>query len=644
MTALAGLWHIDGMPGAEVACGRMLAAQAIYGPHGEAIWSDGAIALGRRLFRTLPEDVHDRGPIAARDGALVLVADVRLDNRDELGAALGLAGGMAAQMADADILLAAWERWAENCFDRLVGDYAFALWDGAARRLVLARDPLGQRPLHYHRGNGFFAFAGMPKGLHALPQIARAPDEERIAEFLAFLPERGTRTFFADVARVEAGHFTVVTAASVSTHRHWNPVRRTLRLANDADYAEGLRHHLDTAVRAQMRRTAKDIGSHLSAGYDSTIIATSAARQLAPGERLVAFTAVPRIGYAEAAPAGRICDEGAIAAATAAFHPNMEHVLIRTPPGRSPLDTLARNVELYDQPILSICNQVWRDALNDAARERGIGVMLSGGLGNLTLSYGGETLLPQLMLTGRWLRWLAEGRGLVHHTDVRWRRVLSATFGPFVPQAPWQWLNRIVRGHATGMAAFAALRPEQLPAIAAKARARAYDIGFRPSRDSFSGRIGALRHNDNGNIVKGILGGWGIDQRNPAIDRRLIEFTLAVPDDQVMIGGQTKALTRRAFADRLAEPVLNARRRGYQAADWHEALSATRGALRDEIARIAACTAAADVIDVARLERLVDAWPAGGWESPAVMAAYRFLLLRAVSAGNFARRAGGEPA
>src|SRR5258707_13384475 len=156
MSALAGIWNRDGKPGAAAACTRMLAAQAIYGPHDGAQWEDGGVALGRRLFRTLPEDAFDRQPLEGGDGRFVLVADLRLDNRDELIGELRIPTERAAAMADADILLAVWERWQESCFDRLVGDYAFALWDRGERRLVLARDPLGVRPLHYHRGGNFF--------------------------------------------------------------------------------------------------------------------------------------------------------------------------------------------------------------------------------------------------------------------------------------------------------------------------------------------------------------------------------------------------------------------------------------------------------------------------------------------------------
>src|SRR5215472_16721747 len=156
MSALAGLWRFDGKPDAAEGCGRMLRAQEIYGPDAGGEWSAGFVALGRRLKRLLPEDAFDRQPLIGAGGRFVLVADVRLDNRDELIDALGISWTRAAELSDAAILLAAIERWEGDYIERLIGDYAFALWDGKYRRLSLARDPLGMRPLQYHRGSGFF--------------------------------------------------------------------------------------------------------------------------------------------------------------------------------------------------------------------------------------------------------------------------------------------------------------------------------------------------------------------------------------------------------------------------------------------------------------------------------------------------------
>src|SRR5262249_52484053 len=155
---IAGLWRFNGQPDAADGCARMLAVQKLYGPHDGAEWSGGDVALGRRLMRILPEDIFDRQPLIGGEGRYVLVAGVRLDNRNELTKILQLPPGQARDYPDAAILLAAIERWGESCFSHLVGDYAFALWDSTYRRLILARDPLGQRPLHYHRTGNFFAF------------------------------------------------------------------------------------------------------------------------------------------------------------------------------------------------------------------------------------------------------------------------------------------------------------------------------------------------------------------------------------------------------------------------------------------------------------------------------------------------------
>ena len=174
-------------------------------------------------FASLPEDIHDRQPLHSADGRLTLVADVRLDNREDLSSALGLSSADAGRLCDAAILLAALERWDEEALDRLVGDFAFALWDSRAQRLLLARDFLGQRPLHYHCGKGFFALASMPKGLHALPDIPYAPDEQAMAEFVVLMPQIGSRSFFKGIERVEAGHYVSVTRDGLTSRCYWQP-------------------------------------------------------------------------------------------------------------------------------------------------------------------------------------------------------------------------------------------------------------------------------------------------------------------------------------------------------------------------------------------------------------------------------------
>jgi asparagine synthase (glutamine-hydrolysing) len=642
MTAIAGLWRFSRGPEPADSCARMLAAQEIYARDSAAQWTDGTVALGRGLSLLLPEDAYDHQPLAGAQGRYILVADVRLDNRDELARALAI-GPVSARMCDAALLLAAFERWDNDCHDRIIGDYAFALWDAAVQRLVLARSPFGQRPLHFHRGNGFFAFASMPKGLHALADIPYAPDEEKFAEFVALLPDAGTRSFFAGIERVPPGHFAVVTANGLSLQRHWQPQRRRLRLSGSDAYVEAMRHHLDQAVRCRLRG-ADRIGATLSAGLDSAAVTATAARLLQPsGGKVIAFTATPRAGYDGPVPARRLADEGPLAALTAAMHPNVEHVLVRAG-ACAPLDALDRSFVYHDQPSLLLMSWGMAFDLNDAARARQIKVLLTGGLGNTTFSYDGLALLPELLGRGRFLALAREMRALVAGGAMSWRGALGRSVGAFLPPALWQLLHRVGAGAPAVPAESNALNPAHRTKLALAARQRGLDLSFLPRRDSFALRAWMLTRADNGNRHKAILGGWGIDVRNPLTDRRLVEFSLSVPTEQFLANGEMRALARRALADQVPRAVLDAPRRGYQAADWHEGAGAARGLLAAEIERLAQCPAAARTLDLPRMRELLQQWPAGGWERTETTMAYRQMLLGGISAGHFLRRASGANA
>ena len=642
MSAIAGLWRFDGKPEPATDCARMLAAQQIYGPHDGRHWSNGPLAMGRRLFRTLPEDVHDHQPLKSRDGRLTLVADVRLDNRDEMIAVLGLHSAGAQQLCDAAILLDSLERWGEAALDRLVGDFAFALWDAPAQKLLLARDFRGQRPLHYHRGQGFFAFASMPKGLHALAEIPYGVDEQAMAEAVTLMP-RGPRSFFKGIARVELAHSVTVTRDGLSSRRYWQPQRPRAGQAQSGDNVEGLRHHLDQATRSRLRGVNDAVGTNLSAGFDSASVTATAARLLAPsGGKVVAFTAVPREGYDGPDPRNRFGDEGPLAAATAAMYPNIEHVLIRSS-HYSPLDALDRAFFLFERPIITMGNVGWGQAINQAARERKLTIMLSGSMGNMTVSYNGLELLPELLRKGHIIELWRETSQLMAKTGMSWRGALVRALGPSTPVWLWQWANETFLGHKRGVLEYTAIRAERLAELdlAALARKWGLDLSHRPWKDGFAMRLWVMRRGDAGNHNKGTLAGWGLDYRDPTSDKRLVEYCLNIPTDQYLSNGVPRALAKRALADRLPQAVLNERKRGYQAADWYEGLTAARGDIAAELDRLADCAPAAKLLDIDRMKRLVENWPASGWERPDVIRPYRLALLRGIAAGHFLRKASG---
>ena len=642
MTAIAGLWHIDGHAGAAEGCARMLAALQIYGPHAVAQWAGGEFAMGRRLFPLLPEDAFDRQPLIGAGGRLVLVADVRLDNRTELARALEIEAAQATQSSDAALLLAAVERWDEKCLDRIVGDYAFAIWEPLSRRLRLARDPLGERPLHYHASKALLAFATMPKGIHALPEVPIEADEDWIADFLALLPPHGSGTCFRGVERVEPGHIVTISAGRVATRRFWDPRPRRLGYRGHEDYVDGLRELLDEAVACRLRGV-RDVGAHLSGGLDSSAVATTAARLLAPsGGRVIAFTGLPREGYTGPSPPGRILDEREQAAATAAMYANIEHVIVRNP-ASSPLECLDRNLLLFDQPSLALSNTGLFQAISDAARARKLSVVLTGAYGNRGFSYGGATALPELLKRGSIVRWWRTAHALVRRSGWSWRHAAAQSLGPWFPARAWLWLLRTRRGQFCAISDYCAISADRLAEIdlCARARERRWDLALRPASDGHLERLLWLGEADAGCYGKGTLAGWQIDERNPLADRRLLEYCLAVPTEEFVAGGMPRALARLALADRAPRVVTETLGRGLQSADWHVGLTAARPQLASELDRLETYPPISKLLDLGRLRRLVENWPSGGWERGDVVAHYRTALMCSIAAGHFLRRTAG---
>ena len=138
MTAIAGIWSLNGGIPTASSCHEMLQALSIYGPDHRVQHDEVSFSMGLCLLRLLPEDCFDRQPLSA-DGVTALIADVRLDNREELARALGLSAERLATMADSEVLLLAWLRWREGCVDHLSGAFSFAAWNHQEQHLFLAR-------------------------------------------------------------------------------------------------------------------------------------------------------------------------------------------------------------------------------------------------------------------------------------------------------------------------------------------------------------------------------------------------------------------------------------------------------------------------------------------------------------------------
>jgi asparagine synthase (glutamine-hydrolysing) len=433
--------------------------------------------------------------------------------------------------------------------------------------------------------------------------------------------------------KVDPGAYMTVREGNVYTTRYWQPPTSPIYFSRSSDYAEALGEKLDRAVKDRLRRLNGPLATQLSGGLDSSSVTATAAALLRPGgETLHAITAIPRTGYTGAVPPGTFAHEGTLAAETAAKYANVIHHSVYT--GEiSPIAGLDRDFELYQRPLLNLENFAWVVRTREVARAQGSTVMLTGSMGNMSISYHGLEALPDLLGKGR-LPQLFKLCLALARWGFPFRSSAVRAFGPFVPHRIWTLVRR-ARRKSAALTDYAALSKEGLRLLEASLGETSLGGSFRPSASGLDVRLNVLAKMDPGNYNKGALAGWGLDVRDPTADKRLMEYCLSVPSKEFLHGGVPRSLIRRAMREKLPASVLNERRKGYQAADWHERLEQDRGALAKELGRLRLSPSASELLDIERLERLVQHWPSSGWSQDLVRLEYRSALLRGISAGHF---------
>jgi len=631
MSAISGFWDRCGGVPAPPQCELMIEALRAYGPNVSDVRGTDEIAFGRALYRLFDEDQYDAQPLVGAGGRFLLVADVRLDNREEMLAALGISKCSATQFADSKVVLLAFEKWGEKFLDLINGDFAIGIWDADHRSLLLARDPLGQKPLHYHRGSRFFAFASMPKGLHALAQVERRVSAPRIASFVGLVPPHQESNFYEGVEAVSAGTIVTISRDELSSRRYWALAPEPKRLKSFGECQEAFRAELDRSVRVRLRGAGKVVASQLSGGWDSSSVSATAAQLLAPtGGRVHCYTSVPRRGSEHLSSRTRFSDERELAAETATIHPNIEHRLIEGQ-ARSPVEDLDRYVAAFDRPVYNLCNHVWITDIRRAAGQQGR-VLLTGQFGNESISAAPYTILAEYLRQQRWRDWWHEAWALASNGNVRYRGIAANSFGPWVPRTLWNVVRQFSSRPEIGV--LSAINPGLVQEIARLLELNSAGLARRP-KNYYANAATAMAKSDFGDLKKGALAGWDVDERDPTADRQLVEFCLSLPVDMLLKDGIRRPLARAALSDRVPAAVLNESRKGDQASDWHEGLTAARPQIISLVEDIARNDLAASLIDVDALRAWTRDWPAGGWTTPAVANRYRVALLNAVSAGHF---------
>jgi asparagine synthase (glutamine-hydrolysing) len=622
MCGIAGLLHFD--PGRAVDPGlldRMTDVLAHRGPDGRGTHTDGPLGLGHRRLAIIDLSPDGAQPMANEDGTVWVVLNGELYNFQALRDGLVARGHRFRSRSDTEVLVHLYEEEGDALVDRLRGMFAFALWDARRRRLLLARDRFGKKPLYYRLDAQGLRFGSEVKAILEDPEVPRTPDPIALSDYLTYGYVPAPRTAFAGVAKLPPGH-TLAVEQDGRHHlrRYWalplGPKRSVASARDEARAVEELLGTLDEAVRLRLVSDVP-LGAFLSGGLDSSaVVASMAAVSPAGAGGVRTFS----IGFEEEA-----WDERAHAAVVARHLGTDHEELVVRPVDFEGLEAIAWH---HGEPFAdSSCLPTF--AVSRLARRR-VTVALSGDGGDeLFVGYSRyrATRLEERLRRAPWpVRAALRDRVLIHllHQTAR-----TLPLGGDLAHAR---VNRhedeadlyISRVEVCGPALKRALLTHD-----ARAAARGHD-----SRDLLRGLIAAspgetltercahadvLTYLPDDILVKVDVASMahGLEARAPLLDHVLAEQVATLPFRLKLRRLETKVALRRAVAPRLPASTLRRPKAGFGVPIRAWFRGGLQGALEDAL--LSPRARARGLLEPAAVRRLIDEHARGARDHEAVL-------------------------
>ncbi len=549
MSGVLGVWHLDEQPVEAVAFEGSLARLAHRGPDKSGIWRLGPVAVGCCLSRTTPESIEEHQPLA--DGTTVCVFDGRLDNREELAEMLRDHHLYSPAAPDSHFALAAYDRFGSDFVLRLEGDFALCVFDGRARRMILARDRLGVRPLCYALTAKAFLLASDAKAILAYPGIEAAADEEMLADFILYFPSFAARerTFFRGIRSLPPGHLAIFEENRLTVRAYFDfDGLHPVRLNSFRDYAHAFSTLFERAVRRRLR-SRSPVAISVSGGLDSSYIFCLA-------DRMAESSTASVLGLNYGGSPGTPSDEREfILALGRACRSPIEHV--------EPMPGFVKTAGDYawhtESPGIEGLGLTHR-ALMDRAHERGSRVMLTGHWGDqLLVSWD---YLSDLIRGGRWKLLAAHLRAWNFPASTIARNFVRDQAERYSPEPLLALIRRLrtrFEGRLTApwfTARFRSLMAERLaagrlPRIAGSAHAWS---AYQQCRLSY--QIHCIEWNSRAMSQR------GIEVAFPFLDRDIVQFLINIPGEIQSYGGISRNLMREAMRGVVPDIIVDRRTKG----------------------------------------------------------------------------------
>ena len=589
------------------------------------------------LAQALSQNAHWEPAIG---GWSVLFAG-QLHNQRKLASELGISAGDVTA-----IYAAALDRWGDAADEHCVGHYAAIAVLPGSLALRLSRSPFQALPLHFRHDGTFASAMPLPRSLFWRDPGRPEPDLERIAQTLLNDHSDRYRSWYRGAQRLPLG--TAIELRPDGWREIWRYdlfSRPKVTFPNLTDYVEAALALLDEGVAAVLDGSTRP-AIMLSGGLDSASVAASALLAL-PGEApLHAYTFGPEKGWDAVPPPGAFLSDFPAVKAFAAGNPRVV-LTCETNPDR---DFRFRQRELLEacDGAPSMLGLAWIEhALFEAARDSGCDVMLCGTWGNETFSSKAPWAYSEYLRYGNWVKlW----RGLRRpHADSRplWRRFLALAVMPLLPRPLWQLVQRLRHGSVpSGLnQTSVSLKWPGLDKALQRSRAAGFDLArlsFASKQAYWRGLL-AEDGQDQDQYAYGMELLYGLPKRDPTAYRPLVEFCWGCPTEVFLRDGQDRWLAREMGRGRLPEAQRSNRDYGQQFVDWRQRIGRSRDELLAELERMTSDADIAAVVDLPRLQKLLQELPAAGPRYDAAEALpYQTALPLGMAAGRFIAYAKGR--
>jgi asparagine synthase (glutamine-hydrolysing) len=576
MCGICGELTFDGAPVREDELVGMRDRLRHRGPDsfGAYVSPRGTSGLGFRRLRIIDLSPNASQPMANEDGTVQVVFNGEIYNYKALREGLIQRGHRFRSVSDTEVIVHLYEEKGADCVSDLEGMFAIAIWDERAGRMTLARDRAGKKPLFYYRDDRLLAFASEIKAFFGHHAISIEPDPEAIPYYFIYGYVPLPATIYRNVLQLEPGTvMTVDMGGRCTTRRYWQlryPEAGEVQPIAREEAAAGVRDRLTRAVE---RRLMSDVplGAFLSGGLDSTIVVGLMSRMMSAPVKTFSIGFEGDSAYDETAYAR-----------LAAKRFQTDHTEFRVSP--SAIDLIDTLVWHHDGPF-GDSSAVPTYLVSKLTREQ-VTVVLTGD--------GGDELFAG------YLRFYAAL--LADRVPASLRRIARGILSRVpTPASDRHWLARAQRfaqamgaplhDRLTGWNAFffddleallrpdfvAALKPiEKLRHIAGQ---RAMMAGRSPLSEVLHANFSSYLPDDLLVKTDRCTMANSLEARSPFLDRELVEYAAALPDDLKLNGNRTKAILRDAFADLVPLPIERRGKMGFGVPldTWF------RGALRDHL-------------------------------------------------------------